>query len=101
MGRQPKFQPLTDYLLNRSENNITLTFSQIEKILGFSLEPSYRRHRENWANNTHERPYRACISAGYKFDYINMNTETVILIKERNTVETSRKTRISKPIKKK
>ncbi|MBO5736283.1 MAG: hypothetical protein J6S04_00605 [Clostridia bacterium] len=90
MKRQTKFQPLTDYLLNKHEEIVTLTFNQIEAILGFDLEKSYRLYRPNWANNMHERPYRACIAAGYKFDFVDMDKEVVRLIKTDATINFSK-----------
>ena len=46
-----KYQPLTEYLksLDSSEEQ-TMTFSEIERVLGFRLPPSARTHRAWWAN---------------------------------------------------
>ena len=47
MARQSKYQPLADYLSKLGGNDVTLSFSQIEEILGFKLSPSARKHRPN------------------------------------------------------
>ena len=96
MAHKLKFQALTDYLSERNEKYITLTFNQIEKILGFDLESSYRTYRQNWANNIHERPYRACVSAGYKFGYVDMKSETVELVKDDCSIDLSNERQIKR-----
>jgi hypothetical protein len=35
-----KYDPLGDYLSNRTEHKVALSFSELERILGFELPPS-------------------------------------------------------------
>jgi hypothetical protein len=72
MGRQTKYQPLADYLANCGYDNVTLTFSQIEDILGFKLSPSARKHRPNWANNSVEALSWGWMPVGYESYGIDM-----------------------------
>lgn len=87
MEKQHKFQQLTDYLLKINEEVNILTFNEIENICGFKLEKSYKTYRQCWSNNIHGSLYRACISAGFKFGYVNMKAETVEFIKVGDNVE--------------
>ena len=52
VARKTKYQPLADYLADSGQDDVTLSFSQIEEILGFKFSPLTRKHRPNWANNT-------------------------------------------------
>lgn len=91
MGKQNKFQQLTNYLLKINEEVIILTFNEIENICGFKLKKSYRKYRQSWENNIHGNLYRSCISAGFKFGYVNMKAETVEFIKVEDAVEIEKK----------
>lgn len=46
-----KYRPLGDYLVKQHEVTVSLTFQQIEQILGFALPPSAYGHRAWWANS--------------------------------------------------
>ena len=56
-----KYDPLRIFLENAAKgvSEMTLTFQQIETILGFTLPPSARRHRAWWANpgTPHDHPH--------------------------------------------
>src|SRR5689334_1396134 len=45
-----KYDPLGRYLVGQIPATVTLTFKQIEKILGFALPDAARRHAAWWAN---------------------------------------------------
>jgi hypothetical protein len=47
----PKYQPLTDYLVALAADEATLTFAEIEAIVGTALPPSARTSRF-WASVT-------------------------------------------------
>jgi putative restriction endonuclease len=46
-----KYAPLVDYLQRSSSSEISLSFSQIESIIGESLPRSAREHRRWWGNS--------------------------------------------------
>jgi len=46
-----KYAPLTEYLSQIGSNEIILTLSEIEKIIGAKLPPSAYKHEVWWANN--------------------------------------------------
>lgn len=53
-----KYDPLNRFLSGQSTDRLTMTFSEIEAILGFSLPPSAYRYPVWWNNsNTKAHPY--------------------------------------------
>jgi len=46
-----KYRPLGDYLLRQSTVTVSLTFQEMENVLGFALPPSAYSHRAWWANS--------------------------------------------------
>jgi hypothetical protein len=70
-----KYQPLEDYLNNLplSRSRITLSFQEIEKLIGGSLPSSACQHRAWWSNqaDTSNRPQaKAWINAGFKVESV-------------------------------
>lgn len=59
-----KYQKLEEWLKNPQE--LTLTFSQIESILGFKLPPSASEYGQWWENDESHSQAKAWLSAGYK-----------------------------------
>lgn len=60
-----KYDPLCDYLLECKTDKVTLTFSEIEKIIGSSLPPSAYKYREWWANDaSHTQAANGWLVAG-------------------------------------
>ena len=53
-----KYAPLTEYLSKINSNEITLSLSEIEKIIGDRLPPSAYKHEIWWANNDETHPHR-------------------------------------------
>lgn len=77
-----KYDPLRTFLektvLHVTE--ITLSFQQIEAILGFNLPPSARKYREWWANPSipRDHPYaQAWLAAGWKVDIADLQAERI------------------------
>lgn len=77
MGR---YDPLNEYLRSDSGNEIILSFSDIEKVLGFELPPSAYKHRAWWANGGHSQAY-AWLNVGYKVDQIDFSEKVVTFCK--------------------
>jgi hypothetical protein len=46
-----KYAPLADHLRNLGKNEVTLSFDEIEQILGSSLPPTASRFRPYWSNS--------------------------------------------------
>ena len=80
-GSRPrsKYDPLYHHLGNSSETVIALSFSEIERILGFALPASARRHQAWWANEregTHSHA-RSWLEASYGTQGVDLNAQTV------------------------
>ncbi|HEX2726546.1 MAG TPA: hypothetical protein VHN20_12060 [Beijerinckiaceae bacterium] len=74
-----KFEPLTRYLNSLSTHERRMSFEEIEKILGFELPPSARKHRPWWSNNPHNSAMtKAWLSAGYRTEQVDMAGETLV-----------------------
>ena len=76
------YDPLRIFLENAAADvsEMTLTFQQIETILGFELPASARRHRTWWANPSKpdDHPYaQAWLAAGWKVDTVDQRGEWV------------------------
>lgn len=52
MSLKGKYHPLWEYLSNRKEAEVRMTFSQIEEIIGRKLPTSARTRRGWWSNRT-------------------------------------------------
>lgn len=81
-GSVSKYDPLRTFLEKTVPHvtEITLSFQQIEAILGFNLPPSARKYREWWANPSTPRdhPYaQAWLAAGWKVDTVDLDAEWV------------------------
>ena len=77
-----KYNVLKHYLENIevNTNEITLTFTELERILGFELPNSAYVHRPWWANpsSLKQHPYaQSWITAGWKVDSVNQEQKWV------------------------
>jgi hypothetical protein len=62
-----KYEPLADFLRGFKEDSWEASFSDIERILGFTLPPSAREHRAWWANQYrgHHSQAKAWVDSGW------------------------------------
>lgn len=77
-----KFENLTKYLKDKNEDNIKLSFSDLEKIIGFPLPGSAYKHRAYFANVLNHSISKAWMEAGYRSTNINIYNKTIEFIKE-------------------
>ena len=75
VSEQKKYRPLFNFLSQRTEDKVNLTFSEIGDILGFSLPASAYKFVSFWANNENGQHHhcRAWIDAGYKTVDVSKN----------------------------
>lgn len=65
--RGSKYHPLSDYLRERGQEEVTLTFAQIEKLLGNPLPEGAHIEAGWWGNRKQGSPQAAAwLGAGYK-----------------------------------
>ena len=76
-----KYRPLGDYLVKQHEVTVSLTFQQIERILGFALPPSAYTHRAWWANSLSHPQAGSWLNVGWKVSKVNMEKKTVLLVR--------------------
>lgn len=80
----PKYRKLAEYLVASGERRMTLTYPEIERILGFALPDSARNHMHAYWANTYTHSYATSwLVVGYK-TRVNPDDGTVTF--ERNTL---------------
>ena len=74
-----KYDPLHNYLVNLPERSVRMTFSQIERILGFELPSSARRYNAWWANQRdgNHSHARSWLDAHYETQWLDLNSQAV------------------------
>ena len=76
-----KYRRLTEYLLKSNADRIVLTYSDIEKILGFALPDSAHKHiRAYWSNSETHSYALSWLSIGYR-TRVDIESSTVIFEK--------------------
>ena len=76
--RNSKYFSLTKHLKAQSSNEVTLLFSEAEKVLGFSLPDSAKQYQAYWANqsDTTNRPWaKAWQDAGFYVESFRLSGE--------------------------
>ena len=79
-----KYQKLNDYFSKATNSSITLTFEDIESILGFVLPDSARKHRAAWYEAGHFMP-KAWVENGYNIDSLDFRGQTVVFKKQQES----------------
>ena len=78
-----KFQPLTAYLDSCEKEWVTLSFSDIERIISDNLCMSARKYRAYWhLSRTHMMPI-AIAAAGYTVESVSLAEKRIVLKKEK------------------
>ncbi|MEM9448654.1 MAG: helix-turn-helix transcriptional regulator [Cyanobacteria bacterium P01_E01_bin.6] len=74
-----KYHSLFDYLRQRSDEQILLSFGEIEGMIGSSLPPSARDRKNWWSNRDGNSALQAgaWIGAGYKVQSVDLLKQTV------------------------
>jgi DNA-binding transcriptional regulator YiaG len=86
-----KYRPLFDFLSNNRSDEVSLTFSQIEALLGDALPPSARATRGWWGNRDRGSLQAAAwMEAGYQAASIDLTAENVVFRKLRPKYEVKR-----------
>ncbi|MGI0488965.1 helix-turn-helix domain-containing protein [Pantanalinema rosaneae CENA516] len=73
-----KYQPLLEYLRHNDRSQITLTFAEIETVIGIALPESARKQRGWWSNRSKGAlQASAWMSAGYLVAQLDLANEQV------------------------
>ncbi|MGI9392249.1 MAG: DUF7662 domain-containing protein [Parvibaculales bacterium] len=79
-----KYTSLQQHLETLNQQEIPLSFSEIEKIISASLPSSARRYRPWWSNNPFNNVMtHAWLKAGYRTAQVDMEGEKLIFRKDK------------------
>jgi hypothetical protein len=93
-----KYDPLTRHLATRKVATVPMSFPELERLLGFALPPSARKHRAWWSNNPASSVVtKAWLAAGYQSRHVDLEAERLVFVKL-NAVEKSPDTQIDHPL---
>ena len=84
-GKQKRgsYQPLRTHLLQAKGERVSLSFNDVERVLGRPLPASAHNHRAWWANHASTHHARSWLEAGWKVSEVNLTSERVTFRKER------------------
>jgi len=84
MKKHGKYETFAEFLSYSVQDDIILTFRQIELLIGEKLPESARIHSAWWSNATTSHPHAdAWLLAGYKTHNLSLDNETVSFIKQK------------------
>ena len=83
MGAVSKYDPLLQHLAKSDALMLTLSFGEVEQILGAPLPPSARRYSAWWANQEGKGHVEsdAWMEVGYRTESLDLNAGTVVFRK--------------------
>ena len=68
-----KYAPLEQFLRGQKNQQVPMTFAEIERVIGASLPSSARHHRAWWSNNPSNSVItEAWLKAGYRTEQVDM-----------------------------
>lgn len=76
-----KYSPLQNFLSHLKGDTKKMTFSEIEKILAFSLPASSKKYPAWWANQEHSVQSDAWLKAGWITHDLDLNNQTITFAK--------------------
>ena len=73
-----KYQPLAVYLAAQPGDTVTLTFAEVEAVIGAPLPPSADVYHSWWSSTLSYRPQvRAWRGVGWRVQHVALRTHTV------------------------
>ena len=74
------FDRLTEFLKGQIANEVQLTFSDIDDVIGVTLPPAARTHRQWWENQASAvgRQRHAWLSAGWNVRDVRLGQQYVV-----------------------
>jgi hypothetical protein len=75
-----KYAPLNEHLLGCCQERVSMTFLELEQVLGFALPESAHTYGAWWANGGHCEAH-AWLGAGYKVERVDIPATTVTFSK--------------------
>ncbi len=80
-----KYEALGQFLKERREAQVAMTFAEIERLIGAPLPPSAHRHRPWWSNNgANSALTRVWLDAGFKSEQVDMAGQKLVFRRVNN-----------------
>jgi hypothetical protein len=76
-----KYRALWQWLCDQRVASVDTSFADIERVLGFPLPPSCRRHQPHWHSYEGSAVVRAIIDAGWRATNVNVEREEVTFVR--------------------
>jgi hypothetical protein len=74
-----KYEPLTEFLRRQAENEIQMTFAQIERVIAAKLPPKAQKHRAWWSNSpSNSVMTKAWLEAGFRSEQVDMEGRKLV-----------------------
>jgi hypothetical protein len=68
-----KYEPLAEFLRTQRTNEVSISFADIERIVGAKLPPTAQRHRAWWSNNpSNSVMTKAWLDAGFRSEQVDL-----------------------------
>lgn len=82
-----KYDSIPQYLDRKGVDAVSLTFTEIERVLGGPLPPSARKHQAWWANESSGAHVnaKAWRRAGWKTRGLDLGAERVVFVRDRSS----------------
>lgn len=82
-----KYEPLTQFLSGRRDQEVPMTFAEIERVLGFSLPEKASGIRAWWSNNPSNNVMtKAWLAAGYVTERVDMGSRRLVFRRSEGTL---------------
>jgi len=86
-----RYEPLEQFLRQREQTEVPMTFAEIERIIGRPLPKSAHTHRAWWSNNPSNNVMtKSWLAAGYVTERVDMGSQRLVFRKDRHTGPTGR-----------
>lgn len=72
-----RYRLLSEYLYNSNLDRLRLSFSEIERILGFSLPESAYTHKASWANTKTHSIAQSWLVVNYKTSLVDLDNKII------------------------
>jgi len=73
------YEPLEKYLFRQTGASVTMTFAEVERVIGCKLPPSAHKRNEWWSNNaTNHSQAKAWLGAGFETTNLDRKAKRVV-----------------------
>ena len=84
-----KYEALGEFLRQQSNDQIAMSFADVERIIGEKLPRSASAHREWWANDVTHVNARVWLDAGFESEKVDMSGRRLVFARTRPPVSSA------------